>query len=74
MSYQKYISRNPEVMLGKPIITGTRITVSLILDKLSNGYTIEDLLVAYPNLNKDQILATMAYASAVIANEEILEV
>lgn len=74
MSYQDYISRNPEIMLGKPVIKGTRITVSLILQKLSNGYSVDDIIQSYPHLNKNQILATLAYAAAVVTNEEILEV
>ena len=59
-------------MLGKPCIKGTRITVELILKKMSEGAHINDLLESYPHLNANQILACTAYAAAVISSEEIL--
>lgn len=54
MNYQKYITRNPEVLQGKPIIKDTRISVELIMRKLASGYGIEDLLKSYPHLKRDQ--------------------
>ncbi len=74
MEYNKYIIRNPEIMLGKPIIKGTRITVELIMRKLAGGYTIENILTSYPHLNKEQIFAAFEYAADIIANEEVFEV
>ncbi len=74
MEYNKYIIRNPEIMLGKPIIKGTRITVELIMRKLAGGYTIENILTSYPHLNKEQIYAAFEYAADIIANEEVFEV
>jgi uncharacterized protein (DUF433 family) len=65
MNYKQYIERNPQIMLGKPIIKGTRITVELLMGKLAGGFTIEDLLENYPNLNKEQILAALEYAAEV---------
>ena len=50
---QERIEINPEVMVGRPVIRGTRITVELILRKLSEGATSEDLLDAYPRLTKE---------------------
>jgi uncharacterized protein (DUF433 family) len=73
MNYKMYIERNPEIMLGKPIIKGTRITVELIMRKLAEGYNIDSILKSYPHLTKDQIYATLEYAADLIANEEILE-
>jgi uncharacterized protein (DUF433 family) len=63
MNYKQYIERNPQIMLGKPIIKGTRITVELRMRKLAGGFTIEDLLENYPNLNKEQILAALEFAA-----------
>ena len=57
----KRIEINPAVMLGKPVIKGTRITVELILLKLSEGATAADLLDAYPRLTKLDIQAALAY-------------
>lgn len=73
MEYKQYIERNPEIMLGKPIIKGTRITVDLLMRKLAGGFTLIDLLKSYPNLTKEQILAALEYAADIIANEESLE-
>lgn len=73
MNYRKYIERNPDVMLGKPVIKGTRITVELLMRKLANGYSTEDLLKSYPHLTREQILAALEYAADMIANEDILE-
>lgn len=50
MDYRLYIESNPEVMLGKPVIKGTRITAELILQRLSEGATIPQLIEAYPSL------------------------
>jgi uncharacterized protein (DUF433 family) len=73
MDYTKYIVRNPDIMLGKPIIKGTRITVELIMRKLAGGYTIENLITSYPHINKEQIFAALEYTADLIANEEVFE-
>jgi uncharacterized protein (DUF433 family) len=73
MDYQKYIERRPDVMMGKPIIKGTRITVEHVMRKLAGGYTVNTLLENYPHLTKDQITAALEYAADVIANEESIE-
>jgi len=57
MTYTDRIVSDSKIMLGKPVIKGTRITVELILKKLSEGMTIEELLEAYPHLIKEDILA-----------------
>ena len=64
------IDVDPKVMLGKPVIRGTRITVELLLRKLSEGATEADLLDAYPNLQPGDIKAAIAYAANAIAQEE----
>jgi len=57
------IEINPEIMLGKPVIRGTRIPVEIILRKLAKGATEADLLDAYPRLTKQDIQAALAYAA-----------
>lgn len=74
MEYTKYIVRDPNLMLGKPIIKGTRITVELLMRKLAGGFSIDQLLVSYPHLSQEQIFAAFQYAADLIANEEITEV
>jgi len=64
------IERNPKVMMGKPVIKGTRIPVELILRKLSEGATLEELLDAYPHLSREDIQAALAYAAETLALEE----
>jgi uncharacterized protein (DUF433 family) len=71
-SYKDRITVNPEIMLGKPIIKGTRITVELILKKLSEGMTFEELLAAYPHLTRDDLLAAISYSADVISQEELI--
>jgi uncharacterized protein (DUF433 family) len=54
---------NPGVMMGKPVIAGTRITVELILEKLAGGETVEQLLDAHPRLTEDAVRAALAFAA-----------
>ena len=67
------IEINPEVMLGQPVIRGTRIKVELILRKLAEGATEADLVDAYPNLSQEDIRAAIRYAADVVAHEELIE-
>jgi uncharacterized protein (DUF433 family) len=66
------IEINPAVMLGKPVIRGTRIPVELILRKLSEGMAEAELLEAYPRLTSADIRAALAYAADTLAHEIIL--
>ncbi len=74
MLYTTHITRNPDIMGGKPIIKGTRITVELLLRKMAEGATLQDLLRGYPHLTIEQLYAVLEYAAVVIGNEEVLEV
>jgi uncharacterized protein (DUF433 family) len=66
------IEINPKVMMGKPVIRGTRITVELILRKLAEGEAESELLEDYPHLTVDDIRAAVAYGAASVAHEEIV--
>ncbi len=59
---EAHITRNSAVLGGKPIIRGTRITVSLIIDWLDAGVSIEQILEDYPNLTRDDVEAARAYS------------
>jgi uncharacterized protein (DUF433 family) len=74
MDYNLFIESNSAILLGKPIIKGTRLTVELILHKLSEGVNADDLIAAYPALSRDAIHAVLAYASDIVANETIIAV
>ena len=67
------ISINPNVCFGKPCIRGTRIWVSLILDYLASGMTVEEIIEEYPHLTHEDILAAIAYG-AEAARERIISV
>ena len=72
MNTGEYICVDPTVMLGKPTIRGTRITVELVLRKLAEGATVEDLAEAYPQLSPEAIHAACAYAADTLAHEELV--
>jgi uncharacterized protein (DUF433 family) len=58
---KQWIVSNPKVMMGKPVIAGTRITVELVLEKLAAGETIEQILEAHPQLTREAILTALAF-------------
>lgn len=66
VKWQDYVTADPAIMIGKPIIKGTRVTVELIVEKLGCGETIEDVLEAYPHLNREQIYACLRFAAHVV--------
>ncbi len=63
---------NPKIMVGKPIIKGTRIPVDAILRRLADGMTISEILEEYPSITEEDIRAALRYVSEVIAGEEII--
>jgi uncharacterized protein (DUF433 family) len=65
---------DPTIMLGKPTIKGTRITVELILNLLSEGAAISDIIDMYPHISKEDIKAALQYASSLVTHEETLSV
>ena len=73
MDCKERITANATMMTGKPVIKGTRITVELLLGKLSEGVTIKELLAAYPHLTKEDIFAALSYSADVISREELIE-
>jgi uncharacterized protein (DUF433 family) len=63
------ISTDPQIMMGKPVIAGTRMTVELILEKLAAGETVEQLLAAHPRLTREGIQAALAYAAQTLRSD-----
>jgi len=61
--YKDIIQSDPSVMMGKPVIAGTRITVELIVEKLAAGETVEQILEAHPRLTREAIQAALAFAA-----------
>lgn len=69
----KRILVDPKIMLGKPVIKGTRLPVEIIVEKIAYGATVQDLKKDYPFLKEEDIKAALLYAAKRIANEEIYE-
>ncbi len=72
LNYKDYIEANAEVMLGKPVVKGTRITVELILKYLAAGVTPAQIKEHFPHINETQVMACLQYAYEVIASEEMI--
>ncbi|ODS83575.1 MAG: antitoxin [Cytophagaceae bacterium SCN 52-12] len=70
MNYREYIGRDHKVMLGKPVIKGTRLTVELILRKLGEGASPGELLLLYPQLTEKHLQVIMQFAAELVANED----
>ena len=61
--YENFIHSDPAIMMGKPVIKGTRITVELILEKLAAGETVDDILSAHPHLTEDAVRSALSFAA-----------
>lgn len=72
MTLTDRIEINPRVMLGKPVVRGTRIPVELLLRKLSEGASESELVDAYPRLTREDIQAAIRYAADTLAHEEVI--
>jgi uncharacterized protein (DUF433 family) len=62
-SQSQLVVSNPSIMMGKPVISGTRITVELVLEKLAAGESVEQILSAHPRLTREAIQAALAFAA-----------
>ncbi len=71
MTWQEHISIDPKVLVGKPVVKGTRLAVELIIDLLGKGWTQEQILDSYPNLTAEDVRACLAYASEVLHAERV---
>lgn len=69
--WRNRITVNPNILAGKPIIKGTRISVELILDFLANGWTAETIMENYPQLKKEDITAVLKYATEILKEERV---
>ncbi len=74
MSDKQHIVSDPSIMLGKPVVSGTRITVESILEKLAAGETVEQLLDAHPRLTRDGVLSALAFAAETLRLDTVYPV
>jgi len=71
MKWQERIVVDPEILVGKPVIKGTRLAVEFIIDLLAQGWTEEEILRNYPGLTREDIRACLQYASEVLRTEKV---
>jgi len=62
----EYIETNPKILLGKPVIKGTRISVEHIIATLAQGISIDEILIEYQGLKKEEVLACLLYAEGIL--------
>lgn len=72
MDWRERITSDPAVLVGKPVIKGTRISVELILGWLANGWTYEQILESYPHISREDILAALAFAEEMMREEQYI--
>jgi uncharacterized protein (DUF433 family) len=71
MNWQDRISVDPKILVGKPTIKGTRISVEFVIDLLGRGWSVEQILREYDHLTSEDIQACLAYASEVLKSERV---
>ncbi|HLF71800.1 MAG TPA: DUF433 domain-containing protein [Dehalococcoidia bacterium] len=71
MNWQERIEIDPEVLAGKPLVKGTRLSVEFIVDLLAQGWSEADVLRNHPNLKAEDIKACLAYASEILHAEKV---
>lgn len=74
MKYKDRIEINPDILVGKPIIKGTRISVEFILELLANGWSMEEILKNYPQITKEDILAAIEYSLEILKEEKVYSI
>ena len=72
-NWRERIAAHPDVLLGKPVIKGTRISVELIVDLLARGYTSDQVLQQYPHILAVDLQACLAYALELLRQEQMLD-
>lgn len=71
MSWRDHIEINPEILTGKPVVKGTRLAVTFVLDLLAAGTSEAEILANYPRLTHESILACVAYAADILKSERV---
>lgn len=71
MDWKEHITLDPEVLLGKPVLKGTRLAVEFIISLLAQGWSEAEILKNYPGLTREDILACLSYASTILHEERV---
>jgi uncharacterized protein (DUF433 family) len=69
MDWRQYIHADPEILVGKPVVKGTRLSVAFLLDLLAGGWTESEILENYPTLTHEALQAVFAFAAEMVTNE-----
>jgi uncharacterized protein (DUF433 family) len=69
MNWREHIHSDPSILGGKPVIRGSRISVELILERLSDGWCEDDLLRSFPHVSRDQVRAAISFAADMVSEE-----
>jgi uncharacterized protein (DUF433 family) len=69
--YEDRITADPRILSGKPVVRGTRIAVSLVLEELAHNPDVNELLAAHPDLTRSDVQACLSYAKAMVTGEEV---
>jgi uncharacterized protein (DUF433 family) len=71
MNWRDLITIDPDVLVGKPVIAGTRLSVEFIIERLADGWTEQDLLDQYPGLTHEQVQSCLAYAAETLREQTV---
>ncbi len=72
MNWRDYIEQRPDIMLGKPIFKGSRLTVETVLERLGDGWSEADILKSFPRMTREHIQAAWAYAAASLSTQRTI--
>jgi uncharacterized protein (DUF433 family) len=73
-NWRERITADPEILVGKPIVKGTRISVELILGWLASGWSFEQVIESYPHITREDILAALAFAAEMMREEDYIAI
>ncbi len=73
MDWREHIHSDPEILSGKPIVKGTRLSIDFLLELFANGWSEEQVLESYPNLTRDSLRAVFAFAAESTRDERAFE-
>lgn len=74
MDWHDRITVDPNILVGKPIIRGTRISVELLMDRLADGWSMEQILESYPHLTRDDVLAAIRFVTEIFREDDFIAI
>jgi uncharacterized protein (DUF433 family) len=74
MDWKERITVNSDILAGKSIIKGTRISVELVMERLADGWSVADILESYPHLTREDVLAAITFVTEIFKEEDHIEI